>query len=147
MQDPKLSVRMVLACATALARLDGQEVNEKSLADYFAKRLADDATPDRVFSEHGSRDRNDHDQERSEREHGVIRERRALGHRVVGEPFRDRLDGDLPPFPEPLSHGAISRKGCAAGGVNRGAPVANARGHRGRFFRRKEKPFPRCYDR
>jgi putative heme-binding domain-containing protein len=45
MQDPKLSVRMYLACATALARLDGKEVNEKTLADYFAKRLADDATP------------------------------------------------------------------------------------------------------
>jgi putative membrane-bound dehydrogenase-like protein len=43
--DPKLSVRMYLACATALARLDGKEVNEKSLADYFAKRLADQQTP------------------------------------------------------------------------------------------------------
>ena len=43
--DPKLSVRMYMAYATALARLDGKDVNEKSLADYFAKRLADDATP------------------------------------------------------------------------------------------------------
>ena len=45
MDDPKLSVRMYLACATALARLDGRDVNEKSLADYFAKRLEDDKTP------------------------------------------------------------------------------------------------------
>ena len=45
MQDPKLSVRMYMAYATALARLDGQPVNEKSLADYFAKRLVDDSTP------------------------------------------------------------------------------------------------------
>jgi putative heme-binding domain-containing protein len=45
MTDPKLSVRMYMAYATALARLDGQPVNEQSLADYFAKRLADDATP------------------------------------------------------------------------------------------------------
>src|SRR5438128_8785160 len=45
MQDPKLSVRMYTALATALARLDGKDVNEKSLADYFAKRLADDSTP------------------------------------------------------------------------------------------------------
>jgi putative membrane-bound dehydrogenase-like protein len=45
MADPKLSVRMYMACATALARIDGQEVSEKSLADYFAKRLADDSTP------------------------------------------------------------------------------------------------------
>jgi putative heme-binding domain-containing protein len=45
MAGPKISVRMYMACATALARLDGQEVNEKSLADYFANRLADDATP------------------------------------------------------------------------------------------------------
>jgi putative heme-binding domain-containing protein len=45
MRDPKLNVRMYMAYATALARLDGLEVNEKSLADYFAKRLADDATP------------------------------------------------------------------------------------------------------
>ncbi len=43
--DPKLSVRTYTALATALARLDGKDVNEKSLADYFAKRLADDATP------------------------------------------------------------------------------------------------------
>jgi putative membrane-bound dehydrogenase-like protein len=45
MADPKLSVRMYMACATALARIDGKEVNEKSLADYFAKRLAEDETP------------------------------------------------------------------------------------------------------
>lgn len=45
MADPKLSVRMYMAYATALARLDGQEINEKSMADYFAKRLADDSTP------------------------------------------------------------------------------------------------------
>jgi len=45
MTDPKLSVRMYLACATALARLDGQEVSETRLADYFAKRLDDDKTP------------------------------------------------------------------------------------------------------
>ncbi len=45
MQDPKLSVRMYLACATALARLDDQEVSETKLADYFAKRLDDDKTP------------------------------------------------------------------------------------------------------
>jgi putative membrane-bound dehydrogenase-like protein len=44
MRDPKLSVRMYMAYATALARLDGLEVNEKSLADYFVKRLADDTT-------------------------------------------------------------------------------------------------------
>lgn len=45
MADPKISVRMYMACATALARIDGKEVSEKSLADYFAKRLVDDATP------------------------------------------------------------------------------------------------------
>ncbi|MSU80344.1 MAG: c-type cytochrome [Gemmataceae bacterium] len=45
MQDPKLSVRMYQALATALARIDGKDVNENSLADYFAKRLTDDATP------------------------------------------------------------------------------------------------------
>ena len=44
MADPKLSVRMYMACATALARLDGKEVNERTLANYFAKRLADDST-------------------------------------------------------------------------------------------------------
>ncbi|MBI2806404.1 MAG: c-type cytochrome [Planctomycetes bacterium] len=45
MTNPKLSVRMYIACATALARLDGKDVNERSLADYFAKRLADEKTP------------------------------------------------------------------------------------------------------
>lgn len=42
MRDPKLGVRIYLAYATALARLDGQEVSEARLADYFAKRLEDD---------------------------------------------------------------------------------------------------------
>ncbi len=45
LKNPNLSVRMHLALATALARLDGQEVSETRLADYFAKRLADDKTP------------------------------------------------------------------------------------------------------
>jgi putative heme-binding domain-containing protein len=42
--DPKLSVRMYTACATALARIEGKQVSEQSLADYFAKRLEDDST-------------------------------------------------------------------------------------------------------
>jgi putative membrane-bound dehydrogenase-like protein len=45
MDEPGLSARMYMACATAMARLDGLEVNDKKLADYFAKRLADDTTP------------------------------------------------------------------------------------------------------
>src|SRR5581483_9363968 len=43
--NPKLNVRMYLAYSTALARLDGQEVNEAKLADYFLVRLADDRSP------------------------------------------------------------------------------------------------------
>jgi putative heme-binding domain-containing protein len=43
MTDPKLSVRMYTAYATALARLDGQDVSETNLATYFAKRLGDDS--------------------------------------------------------------------------------------------------------
>jgi putative membrane-bound dehydrogenase-like protein len=45
MQNPQLDVRMYLAYATALARIDGQEVNETALANYFAKRLQDDTVP------------------------------------------------------------------------------------------------------
>jgi putative membrane-bound dehydrogenase-like protein len=45
LEDPKLDVRMYLAYATALARLDGQEVSETRMADYFAQRLQDDAVP------------------------------------------------------------------------------------------------------
>jgi len=41
MKDPKLNVRMYLAYATALARIDGQEVSEARLADYFLERLHD----------------------------------------------------------------------------------------------------------
>ena len=47
-RDPRLArldTEIAKAYATALARLDGLEVNEKSLADYFVKRLADDTTP------------------------------------------------------------------------------------------------------
>jgi putative membrane-bound dehydrogenase-like protein len=40
-QDPKLSGRMHFACATALARIEGKDVNEVRMADHFAERLAD----------------------------------------------------------------------------------------------------------
>lgn len=46
MKDPKLNVRLYWAYATALARLDGQEVNEGRLADYFFERVTDErSTP------------------------------------------------------------------------------------------------------
>jgi putative membrane-bound dehydrogenase-like protein len=43
MTDPKVSVRMYTAYATALARLDGRDVSETNLATYFVKRLEDDS--------------------------------------------------------------------------------------------------------
>jgi putative membrane-bound dehydrogenase-like protein len=45
MNNPALDVRMYLAYATALARLDGHEVSEAGLANYFVQRLADDSLP------------------------------------------------------------------------------------------------------
>jgi len=45
LKDRKLNVRMYLALSTALARVDGQEVNEAKLADYFLERVADDRSP------------------------------------------------------------------------------------------------------
>jgi putative membrane-bound dehydrogenase-like protein len=45
LKDRKLNVRMYLAYSTALARVDGQEVNEAKLADYFLDRVADDQSP------------------------------------------------------------------------------------------------------
>jgi hypothetical protein len=45
LKDRKLNVRMYLAYSTALARVDGQEVNEAKLADYFLDRVADDKSP------------------------------------------------------------------------------------------------------
>ena len=45
MKNPKLNVRMYTAYATALARLDGQPVNEAKLAEYFFDRLADEKSP------------------------------------------------------------------------------------------------------
>jgi putative heme-binding domain-containing protein len=44
LKDPNLNVRMYRAYATALARLDGQEVNESKLADFFFARLIDEQT-------------------------------------------------------------------------------------------------------
>jgi putative membrane-bound dehydrogenase-like protein len=44
LEDPKLNVRMYWALATALARLDGQEVNENKLADLFLGRAVDGKT-------------------------------------------------------------------------------------------------------
>ncbi len=45
LKDPKLNVRLYLAFATALARLDDQEVNDAKLAEHFLNRVADDHTP------------------------------------------------------------------------------------------------------
>ncbi|MBL8829605.1 MAG: PQQ-dependent sugar dehydrogenase [Planctomycetaceae bacterium] len=40
-----LSVRMYQGCATALARLDGQEVSEAKMAEHFVKLVANEASP------------------------------------------------------------------------------------------------------
>src|SRR5207253_4305902 len=40
----RLNVRLHLAYATALARIDGRPVNETALADDFVRRLTDDRT-------------------------------------------------------------------------------------------------------
>jgi putative membrane-bound dehydrogenase-like protein len=45
LKDRKLNARLFLAYSTALARIDGQEVNEGKLAEYFFDRLADDRSP------------------------------------------------------------------------------------------------------
>ncbi len=45
LKNRKLNVRMYLALSTALARVDGQEVNEAKLADYFLERVADERSP------------------------------------------------------------------------------------------------------
>jgi putative heme-binding domain-containing protein len=41
LQNTKLTPRMTLAFATALARIDGQEVSETRIADHFVERLND----------------------------------------------------------------------------------------------------------
>ncbi len=47
LKDRKLNVRLFAAYSTALARIDGQEVSEGRLADYFMTRLADEqSSPD-----------------------------------------------------------------------------------------------------
>src|SRR6266542_112205 len=76
-------------------------VAEKSL------ELPDDSAPNGVFSEHRTGDRDDDDQKRRQREDGVVGEGGALGHRIVGEPFRERLDHDSPPTREPPPHRAM----------------------------------------
>ena len=45
LKDRALNVRMYAAYATALARVDGREVSDSRLADYFAERVADDGAP------------------------------------------------------------------------------------------------------
>lgn len=46
--NPRLSVRLYLAVATALARLDGKEVEESRMAEQFAGRLRNKDTPPAV---------------------------------------------------------------------------------------------------
>lgn len=41
MKDPQIAVRLYLACATALARIDNQDVSEEKMADHFVTRLTD----------------------------------------------------------------------------------------------------------
>jgi putative membrane-bound dehydrogenase-like protein len=45
LKDRKLNVRLFAAYSTAVARIDGQEVNEGKLADYFMTRLTDQQSP------------------------------------------------------------------------------------------------------
>src|SRR5262249_872970 len=45
LKEPTLNARMYTAHATAQARLEGREVSEARMADYFARRLLDDRTP------------------------------------------------------------------------------------------------------
>jgi putative membrane-bound dehydrogenase-like protein len=45
LKDPKLNVRMYGAYSTALARLDGQPVDEKKLAEFYFTRLTDSRSP------------------------------------------------------------------------------------------------------
>jgi putative membrane-bound dehydrogenase-like protein len=45
LKDPKLNVRMYGAYSTALARLDGQPVDEKKLAEFYFTRLTDPRSP------------------------------------------------------------------------------------------------------
>jgi putative heme-binding domain-containing protein len=44
MKDPQITVRFYLACATALARIDNQDVSEEKMADHFVARIADPAS-------------------------------------------------------------------------------------------------------
>jgi putative heme-binding domain-containing protein len=48
LQDRNLNVRMYWAYSTALARLDGRDVNENKLAELFFERLADEQAPPAV---------------------------------------------------------------------------------------------------
>jgi putative membrane-bound dehydrogenase-like protein len=52
LRDPSLNTRLYLAYATALARLDGQPVNEEKLAESFLKRAKDEnaSAASRVFA-------------------------------------------------------------------------------------------------
>jgi putative membrane-bound dehydrogenase-like protein len=45
LRDRAVNARLVVAYATALARIDGQEVSDAKLADYFFDRLADKSAP------------------------------------------------------------------------------------------------------
>jgi putative heme-binding domain-containing protein len=45
LKDHKLNVRLFAAYSTALARIDGKEVNDARLADYFMTRLEDEKSP------------------------------------------------------------------------------------------------------
>ncbi len=45
LKDRTLNVRLYFAYSSALARLDGQDVSEAKMADYFLERLGDDAAP------------------------------------------------------------------------------------------------------
>jgi putative membrane-bound dehydrogenase-like protein len=44
LRDPKLGVRLFFAYTTAVARIDGKDVSEAGLADYFLARLTDSRT-------------------------------------------------------------------------------------------------------
>jgi putative heme-binding domain-containing protein len=48
LKDRRLNVRLFFAYSAALARIDGKDVNETRMADYFVERLADGHSPPEV---------------------------------------------------------------------------------------------------
>jgi hypothetical protein len=87
----------------------------RMLFAHQSAELMNDPSAHGIRSEDCAGYRHDDEEDRRQREHGVVGERGALGHRVVREPVLERRDDDVAPGGQPWLHGQAAAANAVPG--------------------------------